>query len=82
MANFADFGKVVIFRILGVFLKARVVFRMFLGILIFDPNCNFRTTSNDFGKVVIFRRCFLERFFAQKNSDVVLESFSACFWEC
>ena len=64
-----------------------MVFRLFLAFLIFDPKwpfCKGYTLWKmaDFQNGLISRifGVFFERFFAQNNSNVLLEWFFACFW--
>ena len=94
IANFGHFGSVIIFRILGVFWSSffqteqlwcgsRVVFRMFLTILIFKTKwrfCKGYSLCMDGGQFWPFWKrhfsniiCFLERLCSQNNSNVGLE---------
>ena len=62
--------------------------QLFLAILIFDFETDHLTKSIAFArwpifKIVSFPRIigvFLQRIFAQNNSNVLVESFLACFW--
>ena len=67
--------------------SCRFIFGIFLEKKIFDPNCPFcmgyrLTKTIDFQNGLHFSNigCFFQRFFAQNNLIVLVDSFSAYFW--
>ena len=73
--------------------SCRMVFRMFLAFLIFDPTCPFCKRYGlgmDYSlcKIADFQNCpisrifgvFASSFFAQNNCAVLVERLFACFW--
>ena len=100
VANFGHFGNVFIFRILGLFWRffctqqlecaSRVIFRMFLTIVTFEPKLRFWkgyslcmvANFGHFGNILIFQsfRGILERLFAHNNCNVLLDLFFEFFW--